>query len=100
MATETREADTHEIKKCPTCGYPHMAPIGAVFVLPGDEVETMADAIEVFNEHGYRKTRTWRAYTNAYGVEMAMNALEFTAFREYEAVAVARRIKREEGGRS
>lgn len=70
---------------------------GAAFVLPGDEVETMADAVEVFNAFRYRKTRTWRAYTNAYGVEVAMNGLEFTAFREFEAVAVARRIKREGG---
>lgn len=99
-ATDTREPDTHEIKVCPMCGYPHMAPIGSVFRLPGDEVETMADAIAMFNEHEYRKTKTWRAYANAYGVEMAMNALEFTAFREFEAVAVARRIKREEGGRA
>lgn len=97
MESETREPDTHEIKECPTCGYPHMAPIGAVFVLPGDEVQTMADAANVLNANGHRNIRTWVAYRDAFGAAVVANGDGFTEFNEFEAVAIARRIKREKG---
>jgi hypothetical protein len=64
---------------------------------PGDEVETMADAVKVFNRVGYRRAKTWRVYRNAAGVDLAMNELEFTCFNEFEAVAVARRLQDEKG---
>lgn len=67
---------------------------------PRSESKAMADGIATLNEFGHRGTKTWAAYVNDHGVELAMNKLEFTALNEFEVVAVAQRYKREKGALS
>lgn len=85
------------VKRCPMCDGACAGPEGFDFLIPGDEIETMADGIAVLNEAGHRGTKTWGVYLSADGSEMAMNRDEFTALDEFEVVSVARRYKRERG---
>lgn len=86
---------------CPTCGSCVNTTEGSVFRLPGDEIQTLAEAAAVFNRRGYRLSprpnRSWRIIRQPGGIDMAVNDYDFTCFDEFEAVAIARRLVREEG---